>query len=491
MSPTVVTSSTVVIYSVHSLTISTCFYLDSDDSFSRNLAWRLVSLGRSFLPRSLACLITRLLQYSGSLTFPYPLTQVHSSHWYFPFSKHSIMDGNTTSPIITTTENATVGYLLSRVLSGGKICKAREVAAFLRQWLNDFEENRPVPPDIPELLTHLLLPFGTTAMLERLEGTGASLADTEGWMVKLHALMANKAHERMLQNLESMADEELSFEDLCGKENAQEDSVNDYLVVDPKRTLQFDYDMRDVMTRGDKDAMKKHADVFYITGYVAWTVRSPYWNIALATDDKGNRFLSDDVLDKVLPKWRQILTGETIPTPKYGVVDSFRSWLASEEKKANDLGKPWPKTPVKAGSSAWKPKFGSPKTPDPYSRLRTVDAGRISPPESSSNVTDDEQTGLLREILEEVKDLKSMTNHIIERQQQQFEITQNQMHEPWQQDYPPIPQELQPSYFVPQQSPFDVQYQYPVVEPDWQFWDPQNQSQTTIPGSGPSSARRL
>lgn len=85
MSPTVVTSSTVVIYSVHSLTISTCFYLDSDDSFSRNLAWRLVSLGRSFLPRSLACLITRLLQYSGSLTFPYPLTQVHSSHWSVRF----------------------------------------------------------------------------------------------------------------------------------------------------------------------------------------------------------------------------------------------------------------------------------------------------------------------------------------------------------------------------------------------------------------------
>jgi hypothetical protein len=273
---------------------------------------------------------------------------------------------------------------------------------------------------------------------------------------------------------------------------AQEDSVNDYLVVDPKRTLQFDYDMRDVMTRGDKDAMKRHADVFYITGYVAWTVRSPYWNIALATDDEGNRFLSDEVLDKVLPKWRQILTGETIPTPKYGVVDSFRSWLASEEKKANNLGKPWPKAPLNTSSSASKPKFVSPKTPEPYSRIRTVDVGRMSPLESSPNVTDGEQTGLLREILNEVKDLKSMMNHVIERQQQQFEITQNQMHEHWQQSYPPIPQGMQPSYFVPQQGPFvDPQYQYPVAEPDWQFWDPQNQSPTPMPGPGPSSARRL
>ncbi|KAJ6188360.1 hypothetical protein N7519_003268 [Penicillium mononematosum] len=402
------------------------------------------------------------------------------------------MDGNTASPTITTTENATVSYLLSRVLSGDKICKASELTAFLSQWLNDFEENKPVSPGIQELLTHLLLPFGTTAMLERLEGMEASLADTEGWMVKLHALMANKAHERMLQKLESMADEELSFEDLCGKENAQEDSVNDYFVIDPKRTLQFDYDMRDVMTRGDKEAMKKHADVFYITGYVAWTVRSPYWNIALATDDEGNRFLSDDVLDKVLPKWRQILTGETIPTPKYGVVDSFRSWLASEEKKANDLGKPWPKTPINTGSWPSRPKFVSPKTPEPYSRLRTMDAGRISPLESSSNVTDGEQTGLLQEILNEVKDLKSMMNHVIERQQQQFEITQNQMNESWQQAYPPIPQGMQPSYSVPQQGPFvDAQYQYPVVEADWQFWDPQNQSPTPMPGPGPSSARHL
>jgi hypothetical protein len=131
------------------------------------------------------------------------------------------MDGNTTSPTITTTENATVSYLLSRVLSGDKICKASDLAALFPQWLNDFEENKPVSPGIPELLTHLLLPFGTTAMLERLEEMGPSLADTEGWMVKLHALMANKAHERMLQKLESMADEEVSFEDLCGKKNGK------------------------------------------------------------------------------------------------------------------------------------------------------------------------------------------------------------------------------------------------------------------------------
>jgi hypothetical protein len=32
-------------------------------------------------------------------------------------------------------------------------------------------------------------------MLEQLEGMEAALADTEGWTTKLHALIANKAHE--------------------------------------------------------------------------------------------------------------------------------------------------------------------------------------------------------------------------------------------------------------------------------------------------------
>lgn len=267
--------------------------------------------------------------------------------------------------------------------------------------------------------------------------------------------------------------------------------MDDYLVVDPKRTLQFDFDMRDVMTRGDKDAMRQHQDVFYVTGSVAWTVRSPYWNVALATDDEGNRILSDEVLDRVLPKWRQILTGETIPTPKYGVVDSFRSWLASEEKKACDLGKPWPDTPVEAVPSAPKPNFISPKTPETYSRLRTMNVGRHYPFESSPNVTNSEQTELLREILTEIKELKNMISQNIERKQE-LEITENLLHESWPQGYPPVPQGMQPNYLVPQQGPFvGAQYQSPVLESDWQRWNSQYQGPATMPGTGSDSAPLL
>ncbi|CAI7657799.1 unnamed protein product [Penicillium glandicola] len=402
------------------------------------------------------------------------------------------MEGNTTSaPAVTASEDATISYLLSRVMSGGKICRATELAACLPRWFRNVKENKPISPDLPELLTHLLLPLGTSAILEHIERLQIpdSLTPRQGWMVKLHALMDNNAHERLLQKLQSLPDQQISFETLCEQDNG--DSMDIYLVADPKRTEQFDYDMRDVMTRGDKDAMRKHHDVFYVTGSVAWTVRSPYWNVALATDDQGNRFLPDNVLDSVLPKWRQILTGETIPTPKYGVVDSFRSWLANEEKKASDLGKPWPTTPVNPVLSASKLKFASPKTPEAYSRLRAMNAARTSPFESTPNLTNSEQTGLLREILTELKELKNMISQDIQRKHE-LEFATNQMHEYWQQNYPPISQGMQPNYPVPQQSQFvGTQYHPNLFEPDLQAWNPQYQGPTTMPGPGSSSARRL
>ncbi|KAJ5835607.1 hypothetical protein N7447_001633 [Penicillium robsamsonii] len=401
---------------------------------------------------------------------------------------------NTKSPhVIIAGEDATVSYLLSWVLSGAKFCRASDLAACLPRCFSDVKENKPIGRSSPELLSRLLLPFGTSVVLEHIESLQipGSFADRQSWMVKLRVLMDNKAHERLLQKLESLQDQQVSFETLCEQEN--ETGTDDYLVADSKRTLQFDYDMRDVMIRGDKNAMKKHQEVFYVTGSIAWTVRSPYWNVALATDDEGNRYLSDDVLDEVLPKWKQILAGETIPTLKYGVVDSFRLWLASEEKKASDLGKPWPQsTPINTPASARRFKF---VTPEPYSGLRTMNTSRLSPFGSHSKVTANEQTELLQEILTEIKELKTTVGQILESKQE-LEITESQTHGYLPQSYPPIPLEMQPpappamqpNYFLSRQF-VGPQYQ---LESDWQQrWNSQYQGPTTMPGPGPSAARGL
>ncbi|KXG48283.1 uncharacterized protein PGRI_021530 [Penicillium griseofulvum] len=365
-------------------------------------------------------------------------------------------------PAITAGEDATVNYLLSGVLSGGEICKASELAACLSRWFSDVKEDKPVASAIPELLGRLLLPFGTPTVLERMERsqTPDSFPDRQRWMEKLRVLMDDEAHERLLQKLESLQDQQLSFKTLCEQEN--EDGINDdNLAADP--ALHFDYDLRDMMIRGDKKAMRKHQEVFYVTGSIAWTVRSPYWNVALAIDKEE--------------------------------VDSFRLWLASEEKKANDLDKPWPFTPSRAN----KFKF---ITPEPYSRLRTLSTSGLSPVESTPNVPNDPndtivphvpivthnvQTELLRELLAEVKELKTIVGQILESKQE-LGTTENQMHGSLEPVYPPISSAMQPNYFLSQGQFVGPQYQ---LGPDWQQrGSSQNQGPSTLPDPGAGSARR-
>jgi hypothetical protein len=127
----------------------------------------------------------------------------------------------TKSPAITAGEDATVNYLLSVVLSGGEICKALELAACLSQWFSDVKEDKPVASAIPELLGRLLLPFSTPTILEHMERfqTPNSLTDRQMWMEKLRILMDDEAHERLLQKLEYLQDQQLSFKTLCEREN--------------------------------------------------------------------------------------------------------------------------------------------------------------------------------------------------------------------------------------------------------------------------------
>lgn len=135
------------------------------------------------------------------------------------------MMGNTTSPpAVTAAENAQISYLLFRLLSGNKICKATELAACLPKWLGDVEDNNPIPPDIPELLAHLLLPFCTPSVLEHIANFSFpdSLTRSQKWMMKLRILMENKTDEKLLRQLKSMGDQEVAFQDLGDEENGKD-----------------------------------------------------------------------------------------------------------------------------------------------------------------------------------------------------------------------------------------------------------------------------
>ncbi|KAJ5773302.1 hypothetical protein N7457_008198 [Penicillium paradoxum] len=402
---------------------------------------------------------------------------------------------------MATGEENTVNYMLARVLSGGSIYRKTELSLFFPRWFKCVKENKPVPSRLPELLTRVLRPWGTPAARENSLEIQAreGLPAEHQWMVELHILMTDEADERFLQHLESLPDRVISFDELyLQAEDDNTDNSSDFLVADPHRTLQFDYEIRDVMTRGDRNEMRKHQDVFYVTGIVSWTVRSPFWNIALATDDAGIRFLSNKTLDRVLPKWRQILTGDKIPTARYGVTDSFRQWLASEKRKAIDLGRPWPETPVNVASSVSKPKSSGPKSTSFISRLRSSAPSRTSPTEFDFNANDIEQTELLREILTEVKDLKLIMKSFLpsseELMRRDLHSPEMQVHEPWQQPYPAVPQG--PSYATMQ--PFmaqngrvgSPQFDSTPADQDWQRWDAAYHTPSHVSAPGPGYMRR-
>jgi ABC-type arginine transport system permease subunit len=65
-------------------------------------------------------------------------------------------------------------------------------------WLNDFEENKPVSPGMPELLAHFLLPFGTPAMLEQIDSNfcnilSCALLAMRAWSFVVHPSVSAKA----------------------------------------------------------------------------------------------------------------------------------------------------------------------------------------------------------------------------------------------------------------------------------------------------------
>lgn len=242
--------------------------------------------------------------------------------------------------------------------------------------------------------------------------------------------------------------------------------------------------MRDVMTRGDRAEMRNHQDVFYVTGSVAWTVKSPYWNIALATDDAGDRYLSNAILDRVLPKWRHILNGDKVPAARYGVSDSFRAWLASERQKALTLGKPWPEKPTKIVSSASKPRSSERGSSDFMSRLRSTVPSRISSVESTPILKQSENTQLLREILTELKELKVIIRESL-RSKEDFMNAEMQNQDSWQQPYPAVPQALHPSFIMPEQAPMDSPHYNPTtINQDWQHWNSPYHTPNATSGQG-------
>ncbi|KAJ5613766.1 hypothetical protein N7528_007420 [Penicillium herquei] len=100
-----------------------------------------------------------------------------------------------------------------------------------------------------------------------------------------------------------------------------------------------DCEIREIMARNDATEKKTYPKIFNRSGGKGvGRVRPPYWPVALASDENGYRYLSDEVLDAILPKWRLIIDLDRVTLRTYitrwdNLQPNLEAWRSSEKAK--------------------------------------------------------------------------------------------------------------------------------------------------------------
>lgn len=107
-----------------------------------------------------------------------------------------------------------------------------------------------------------------------------------------------------------------------------------------------DCEVRKMMIRNNPKEKKHHPQVFIRGGRAGGFIQMPYWTVALATDQKGHRYLSDKKLDKLIRDWRSLLTNTNTQSPRFNRwvegKEEFLKWVDKEMAKLRALGMAWP-----------------------------------------------------------------------------------------------------------------------------------------------------
>lgn len=108
-----------------------------------------------------------------------------------------------------------------------------------------------------------------------------------------------------------------------------------------------DCKIRKVMQRYNVKEKNRYPDIFKTKIHEGRPkIYPPYWPVALATDDQGRRYLSDENLDFLFPKWRSILTRNVVGNQArfwYNLRPEFNEWVAREKSKLKKIGiEHWP-----------------------------------------------------------------------------------------------------------------------------------------------------
>ncbi|KAJ5453702.1 uncharacterized protein N7458_004658 [Penicillium daleae] len=99
----------------------------------------------------------------------------------------------------------------------------------------------------------------------------------------------------------------------------------------------------DVMQHNDHQRKRLYPKVFYVGGHWVGRVRPQYFPIALKSNDLGIRYVPDNVLDELIPEWREYMNGKLLPINSRTFDDAWLAWCARERQKYAVNRVPFPK----------------------------------------------------------------------------------------------------------------------------------------------------
>ncbi|KAJ5371267.1 uncharacterized protein N7496_007359 [Penicillium cataractarum] len=126
-------------------------------------------------------------------------------------------------------------------------------------------------------------------------------------------------------------------------------------ILDPDQLL----GLIEALKTNDPQKKKAFPTVFYTGGHWAGRVRPQYFEFALMTDLKSVRYVSDEVLDKLIPEWREYMNGKSFPSNAKAHEASFRAWCVRERAQYEANGVPFPRSSSKRRATATAAALGA------------------------------------------------------------------------------------------------------------------------------------
>lgn len=104
-----------------------------------------------------------------------------------------------------------------------------------------------------------------------------------------------------------------------------------------------DCQIRTMIKSKDPD-WSNHPEVFHTTGG-GWKgkLKVQFYPVALATNPDGVRYLSNEILNKVLPPWKEYLSQRKALSYRHNIwMDDWSDWMKKEKDKLRGLKLSWP-----------------------------------------------------------------------------------------------------------------------------------------------------